>query len=924
MQHAVLIAFLAFCSFGKTLYVSPDGQDNGSLAKTTPGKTLQHAINKASNGDVIIALEGTYKGTNNHDLNFKGKTITVTSENPEDTNCVKNTIIDATGGTVAVRFIKDESTNTVFEGFTLLPGDTAKQIRGIKGYYEFSINAHPTTRHLRILPTPPATPKSPKSSAKALLSWKGTDPYNQPCQTTLYWGSGDVDGNGILNQNDVTATNAIIAGTLPYTPRADVNGDGLINTTDVTLIQNAIGGSNLPGWWNKLTTPAARNSWINAALTHDKTNFHPYDINYFVCTQFSAQLYINMTGYRKGLYQTHYDGGHTFFNMPFFAVTVASSTYGHAIDAILIGENPLDGTNWRFVEPQADYDAVPGAWDMPYGCQLTLNIPEVIQANGYYTLGPVAQVIFMVQSNGTYQYVSSQNILTSRPTSPTVTVDNRIDRWNPFITPIGRLLYEQTTQDSLHHTNIMLSATYSNIVQTANLRAISQSARILDAKMNAAGKLMLLWKEATPAPSVCYGLVDTSTYAVSGVTTLKSNTFGCTEGRLVFVSASKIHAFWAENNNGTGGVHWTTYNGSSWSTETNIVPNMHFVSDPIFDNHEWKRYAFDVALSGSNLILTYVDQDANYTNWAMRWMKYTTAWTSPVTIDSANIRGTQLASLSNGNVHMLYWTGQPGSWSIGCERGKIKHRIYTTSWSNPDTIDNSGVASMPAITNANDVICAIWEKTPADSLTAPVLGVYKGSWAIRQLTSLPNTSVWYPKISGVSGNHLVATWGAINDSLSTIGVYDTVMSAPVIPILGNNTIGDSSDKTKNALIGYRFQAMSSFSACSMFVYIRPGTTGNNMKLALYADNAGVPGALLKATNQRSGLGTGWKGFKLNVCVNITSGSWYWLMYQQNSNYSVAYMSTGGTRYKYSRTYGTFPNPAPSGTFNSWKGSIYAK
>jgi hypothetical protein len=109
---------------------------------------------------------------------------------------------------------------------------------------------------------------------------------------------------------------------------------------------------------------------------------------------------------------------------------------------------------------------------------------------------------------------------------------------------------------------------------------------------------------------------------------------------------------------------------------------MHFVSDPIFDNHEWKRYAFDVALSGSNLILTYVDQDANYTDWAMRWMKYTTTWTSPVTIDSANIRGTQLASLSNGTVHMLYWTGQPGSWSIGCERGKIKHRIYTTSWSN--------------------------------------------------------------------------------------------------------------------------------------------------------------------------------------------------------------------------------------------------
>ncbi|MDD5454758.1 MAG: S8 family serine peptidase [Candidatus Ratteibacteria bacterium] len=95
---------------GKTLYVPKDFA------------TLQEAINAAEDGDTISVAEGTYKGN----INFKGKSITLTSDSA-------NTIIEGTesGSVVTI------DSNAILKGFTITSGDI--DCRGI-----YIIDASPT------------------------------------------------------------------------------------------------------------------------------------------------------------------------------------------------------------------------------------------------------------------------------------------------------------------------------------------------------------------------------------------------------------------------------------------------------------------------------------------------------------------------------------------------------------------------------------------------------------------------------------------------------------------------------------------------------------------------------------------------------------------------------------------------------------
>ena len=123
---------------------------------------------------------------------------------------------------------------------------------------------------------------------------------------------------------------------------ADVDGNGMVNSIDVSLINGAIHGENLPGWWNHLTTTDQRNAWVNKVLTIDQTNKHPYRY-WFQCGSFAEQLYIHGAFKRTDLFSTYYGEGQTIFNIPLYRVDVAGETYGHGINAILVGDDPPEG-----------------------------------------------------------------------------------------------------------------------------------------------------------------------------------------------------------------------------------------------------------------------------------------------------------------------------------------------------------------------------------------------------------------------------------------------------------------------------------------------------------------------------------------------------------------------------------------------------
>jgi len=77
---------------------------------------IQAAIDDANDGDTVYVAPGTYTGTGNYDIDFKGKAITVRSQSGPD-NC----IIDCNRHT-GFNFHGGEDVNSILKGFTITDG----------------------------------------------------------------------------------------------------------------------------------------------------------------------------------------------------------------------------------------------------------------------------------------------------------------------------------------------------------------------------------------------------------------------------------------------------------------------------------------------------------------------------------------------------------------------------------------------------------------------------------------------------------------------------------------------------------------------------------------------------------------------------------------------------------------------------------
>lgn len=80
--------------------------------------TIQDAINAANDGDTVVVSPGIYL----EKINFSGKTITVTSQDPSDLGIVLNTIIDAGGVGSVVTFANGEGRDSILQGITITGG----------------------------------------------------------------------------------------------------------------------------------------------------------------------------------------------------------------------------------------------------------------------------------------------------------------------------------------------------------------------------------------------------------------------------------------------------------------------------------------------------------------------------------------------------------------------------------------------------------------------------------------------------------------------------------------------------------------------------------------------------------------------------------------------------------------------------------
>ena len=92
-------------------------------------KTIQEAIDAAAAGDTVLVSDGTYSGSGNKNLDFKGKAITVRSENGPG-KC----IIECGGKARAFHFHSGEAKESIVSGFTIRNGQGADLGREWAGF----------------------------------------------------------------------------------------------------------------------------------------------------------------------------------------------------------------------------------------------------------------------------------------------------------------------------------------------------------------------------------------------------------------------------------------------------------------------------------------------------------------------------------------------------------------------------------------------------------------------------------------------------------------------------------------------------------------------------------------------------------------------------------------------------------------------
>jgi len=100
--------------------------------------TIQRGIDVAQNGDTVLVADGVYTGIGNRDVDFRGKAITVESENGADA-CT----VDCQRLGRAFIFQSGETRDAVLRGFSIINGDTGAR-RELGGGVTCFNNASPT------------------------------------------------------------------------------------------------------------------------------------------------------------------------------------------------------------------------------------------------------------------------------------------------------------------------------------------------------------------------------------------------------------------------------------------------------------------------------------------------------------------------------------------------------------------------------------------------------------------------------------------------------------------------------------------------------------------------------------------------------------------------------------------------------------
>src|SRR3990167_5441873 len=128
-------------------------------------------------------------------------------------------------------------------------------------------------------------------------------------------------------------------------------------------------------------------------------------------------------------------------------------------------------------------------------------------------------------------------------------------------------------------------------------------------------------------------------------------------------------------------------------------------------------------------------------------------------------------------------------------------------------------------------------------------------------------------------------------------------------ILVGTTAEGGTNVSANYFVLARFQAVASENGVTRFKVW--SNASGNVKVGVYADNAGEPGARLGYNDTEQAVVAGWNILTVSA-VDIVSGTYYWLGGNSSVSGSMRRGTGGTSRYK-SSTFSSFTFPDPAGT-----------
>ena len=169
-------------------------------------------------------------------------------------------------------------------------------------------------------------------------------------------------------------------------------------------------------------------------------------------------------------------------------------------------------------------------------------------------------------------------------------------------------------------------------------------------------------------------------------------------------------------------------------------------------------------------------------------------------------------------------------------------------------------------------------------------------------------------------------WSAAYPTL--LGPLNVTTPPPVTTTFGYTTIGSQHGQWgSSTLDACKYTSPASITTISQIsVYMAAYSGTVNAEACIYADNSGVPGALLATSTQVTGIGTtpSWVNFTLTLAASPSTV--YWLGVEASNNY-VVWFTSGSTKQltcQYAMSYPTFPNPwTTESAYGNYMQSIYA-